>query len=54
MDFWDILEYAAWAISIWLLASMLIDAYRVSQDYSEDLLLSSREGELDEEDLVND
>jgi hypothetical protein len=45
MDFWTILEYAAWAISALLVGSMLIDARRIGRTYSDDVLLSSREGE---------
>lgn len=44
MDFWDILSYAAWAGSALLLLWMVADAIRVSREYDENLLLSSREG----------
>lgn len=44
MDFWDILSYAAWAISAGLLLWMLMDAIRINREYDEDLLISSREG----------
>lgn len=47
MNFWVILEYGAWAISFLLFAWMLLDALRVNRDFSEDLLTSSREGELE-------
>ena len=41
---WVILEYLAWAGAALLLLSMLVDAFRVERQYSEDVLLSSREG----------
>lgn len=45
MDVWNIVSYAAWAISAGLLLSMLVDTWRVSREYDESLLMSSREGE---------
>jgi hypothetical protein len=45
MDFWNLMEYAAWTISALLVGSMLIDARRIGRTYSDDVLLSSREGE---------
>jgi|KBSSwiStaDraftv2_1062776.scaffolds.fasta_scaffold488912_2 hypothetical protein len=45
MDFWTFMEYAAWTISALLVGSMLIDARRIGRTYSDDVLLSSREGE---------
>ena len=44
MDLWDILSYAAWGLAAYLLLWVLLDAFRVSREYDEDLLLSSREG----------
>jgi len=44
MDFWDILQDAAWAAAGLLLLWMLIDAARVSKRFSEDVLTSSQEG----------
>lgn len=44
MDIWDIASYGAWAVAALLLLWMLADALRVNREYSEDLLLSSREG----------
>jgi hypothetical protein len=44
MDFWDILQDAAWAAAALLLLWMLIDAARVSKRFSEDVLTSSQEG----------
>lgn len=44
MDFWDIFEIFAWAVSAILFLWMIADAVRVNREFSEDLLLSSREG----------
>lgn len=44
MDIWNILEYAAWAISAALLLWMVMDMLRVGREHDEALLLSSREG----------
>ena len=41
---WDILEWAAWAISAAIFIWMVYDAWHVGQGYSEEMLLSSREG----------
>ncbi|MEK0081826.1 hypothetical protein [Benzoatithermus flavus] len=47
MSVWNLLEYAAWAASALIFLWMVLDAVRVSRDYSEDVLLSSREGEVE-------
>ena len=47
MDLWNILEYVAWALSIVFAALMLIDLARVDSTYDNDLLTSSREGEIE-------
>jgi hypothetical protein len=41
---WDLVQAAAWLISIVLLAWMVLDALRTSRTYSEDVLGSSQEG----------
>ncbi len=41
---WDLIQAAAWLISIALLLWMVWDAIRVGQKYSEDVLTSSQEG----------
>lgn len=41
---WVLLEYLAWGAAALLLASMLVDAFRVEREYTEEMLLSSREG----------
>jgi hypothetical protein len=47
MDSWNILEYAAWALSVVFGAMMLIDLARIDSTYDNDLLTSSREGEIE-------
>ena len=53
MDFWTVLDYGAWTTSGALLLWMLIDAVRVGRQFSEEVLLSSKEGhdELVREDI---
>lgn len=41
---WDLVQAAAWIVSIALLAWMVIDAIRTSRKYGEDVLASSQEG----------
>jgi hypothetical protein len=45
MDIWAILSYAAWGLSGFIFLWILVDAVRVSREFDEDFLLSSREGE---------
>ncbi|UVC12145.1 hypothetical protein IHQ71_28530 [Rhizobium sp. TH2] len=47
MDIWTILEYAAWALSFVFGALMLYDMVRIDTTYDNDLLTSSREGEIE-------
>jgi hypothetical protein len=44
----QLLEYAAWGISAVLGLWMLFDMIRTNAKYSEQTLLSSREGEIDD------
>ena len=44
MDFWDILQYAAWVVAGLLVLWMVLDAIRISKHFSEDVLTSSQEG----------
>ncbi len=53
MDFWDILQYAAWAAAGLLVLWMVLDAIKVSSRFSEDVLTSSQEG-IDELALQQD
>ena len=47
MDFWTILEYAAWILSAVFAIYMVADLVRVDTTYSNDLLTSSREGDFE-------
>jgi hypothetical protein len=48
MDSFQLIEYAAWALSIALGLYMLIDMIMTNRAYDEELLTSSREGDIDE------
>jgi hypothetical protein len=48
MGFWNILMYAAWGLSLVMLAWMVVDAFMVSSQYDEEYLMSSREGAEDD------
>ena len=47
MAVWNILEYAAWAISAGLGLLIIIDWIKTDSSYSEEVLTSSQEGELE-------
>lgn len=47
MATWQIIEYLAWGISALLALYMVVDWIRTDTSYSEDVLTSSREGELE-------
>ncbi len=47
MDVWNILEYAAWALSAMFGILMLMDLVRIDTSYDNELLTSSREGEIE-------
>jgi hypothetical protein len=53
MDMWQVLEWGAWIVSALLFGWMAIDAWKVGREYSEGMLLSSREG-VDELDLFGE
>jgi hypothetical protein len=44
MNVWQIIEYAAWAMSALMLLWMVVDAWKVGKQFSEETLLSSKEG----------
>ena len=44
---WFTLSYAAWGVSAALVLWMLFDWFKVDTTYSEEVLTSSREGELE-------
>ncbi|HEV7253019.1 MAG TPA: hypothetical protein VGN97_07940 [Mesorhizobium sp.] len=47
MDVWNLLEVAAWALSAIFALHMLVDLARIDSTYDNDLLTSSREGEIE-------
>ena len=47
MELWNFLEYAAWALSALFGLHILIDWLTTDSRYSEEVLTSSREGELE-------
>ena len=47
MDMWNWIEYGAWALSAAFGLHMVLDWLRTDSAYSEDILTSSREGELE-------
>jgi hypothetical protein len=48
MNSFQLLEYAAWALSAILGLWMLFDMIKTNRTYTEDLLTSSKEGEIDD------
>jgi len=44
MDIWQVLSYAAWAVSGSLLLWIVADMLRVRREFDENFLMSSREG----------
>ncbi len=53
MNGFQYLELAAWIISALLGLWMLVDMIRTNTAYSEDVLLSSREGEIEDELIID-
>ncbi|MGJ4857924.1 hypothetical protein AB4037_07535 [Labrys sp. KB_33_2] len=53
MNAFQLLEYAAWAISILIGAWLLYDLIKTNAAYSEDMLMSSREGEIEDELIID-
>lgn len=47
MDLWDWIEYGAWGLSALLGLHMAIDWLRTDRSYPEEVLTSSREGEIE-------
>ena len=47
MEFWVMMEYLAWILSAILGLYIIVDWLRVDSTYSEEVLTSSREGELE-------
>jgi hypothetical protein len=48
MNNFQLLEYAAWGISALLGLYMVFDLIKTNRAYSEDVLTSSKEGEIEE------
>jgi hypothetical protein len=48
MNNFELIEYAAWALSAVLGLWMLFDMIKTNLAYDEDLLTSSKEGEIDD------
>ena len=53
MNTFQLLELAAWGISGLLGLWMLIDLFRTNLAYSENVLMSSREGEIEDDFIVD-
>lgn len=53
MNQFQYLELAAWGISALLGLWMLFDMIRTNANYSDDVLLSSREGEIEDELIID-
>ena len=47
MDVWNYAEYGAWALSAVFAILIVMDWIKTDQTYSEEVLTSSREGELE-------
>ncbi len=47
MATWNLIEYAAWALSALFGLLIVIDWIKTDSSYSEEVLTSSREGELE-------
>lgn len=48
LNSFQLLEYAAWGLSIILGLWMLYDMIKTNNAYSDDVLMSSKEGEIDD------
>ena len=53
MNNFQLLEYAAWGISALLGLLMLVDMIKTNRNYSEDILNSSKEGEIEDAFVVD-
>ncbi|MCA8868071.1 MAG: hypothetical protein KDA67_05430 [Rhodobacteraceae bacterium] len=47
MDIWTLLEYAAWGLSAIFGLYIIIDWFKTDTTYSDEVLMSSREGALE-------
>jgi hypothetical protein len=48
MDTYEMLKYGAWALSAILGLWMLADMIKTNRAYSDDVLMSSKEGEIED------
>ena len=53
MNAFQLLEYVAWAASAIIAMWMLFDMIQTNSAYSEDVLTSSREGEIEDELVID-
>lgn len=53
LNAFQMLEYAAWGLSALFGLWMVVDLVRTNSTYSEDVLLSSKEGEIEDEFVVD-
>ena len=53
MNSFQILEYLAWALSAVIGAWLLFDLFKTNTTYSEDVLMSSREGEIEDQLVID-
>lgn len=53
LNAFQMLEYVAWGLSALLGGWMLFDLLKTNATYSEDVLMSSREGEIEDEFVVD-
>ena len=47
METWNLIEYGAWALSALFGLLIIVDWIKTDSTYSEEILTSSREGELE-------
>lgn len=47
MDIWNLIEYAAWIGAAGFAAFIIMDWIKTDSTYSDEVLMSSREGELE-------
>jgi len=53
MTTFEACEYIAWAVSAVIGAWLLFDLLKINATYSDDVLMSSREGEIEDELIID-
>ena len=53
MNSFQILEYLAWGLSAVIGIWLLYDLFKTNRSYSEDVLMSSREGEIQDQLIID-